>query len=80
MGGGCMCYTGRPGGKWRASERQLARLGCSAGSRLRRAIRTMPKHVRAEEIGRVGWPSLSRCGLGPVSKWNWTALSSVRGR
>jgi hypothetical protein len=31
------------------------------------------------ETGQVGWPSLSRCGLGPVSKWNWTALSSAPG-
>jgi hypothetical protein len=28
----------------------------------------------------VGQPYLSRCGLRPVSKWNWTALSSGPGR
>jgi hypothetical protein len=33
----------------------------------------------AEEICRVGRPSLNRRGLRPVSKWNWTALSSGPG-
>jgi hypothetical protein len=59
------------------SERQLARSGRSAGSRRRRAVEMMP--ARAVETGQVGRPSLSRCGLRPVSKWNWTALSSGPG-
>jgi hypothetical protein len=77
--GGYMCYAGRLGGRWHASERQLARLGRSAGGRLQRAVEMMPRRVRAVERGRVGWASLSRHGLGPVSKWTWAALSSGPG-
>jgi hypothetical protein len=61
--------------------KQVARVGAaagtsgrSAGGQLRCAIRTTPRHTCVEEIGRVGRPSLSRRGLGPISKWNWTAL------
>jgi hypothetical protein len=78
MGGGCMCCAWRPGGRWHASERQLAWSGHSTSSWLQRLVGTM-LGACAEEIGQVGQPSLSRHGLGPVSKLNWTALSSGPG-
>jgi hypothetical protein len=66
-----MCCARRPGGSWHGLDATLA-VGFNVRSKRRQG-------ARAEEIGRVGRPSLSRHGLRPLSKWNWTALSSVPG-
>jgi hypothetical protein len=66
VGGACRS------GSWHDRDAALA-VGFDARSERRLG-------ARAEVIGRVGRPSLSRRGLGPVSKWNWTALSNGLGR
>jgi hypothetical protein len=66
-GGGCMRGAWRPGGRWRASERQLARSARCAGGR---RFSTLLRRRQAHAVGRgwVGWASPSRCGFGPVTK------------
>jgi hypothetical protein len=69
--GGREALGARMSGSWRGRDVALA-VGFDA-----RSERCLG--ARAEEIGRVGRPSLSRRGLRPVSKWNWTTLSSGPG-
>jgi hypothetical protein len=58
-------------GSWCGQDVALA---VGVGSRSERRPR-----VHAVERGRVGWASLSQCGLGPVSKGSWAGLSSRTG-
>jgi hypothetical protein len=53
-----MCYAWSPGGRWRASERQLARSGRSAGGRLWRAVGMTPR--RARRGNWLGGPAQSK--------------------
>jgi hypothetical protein len=45
-GGGCMCCAWRPGGRWRASEQQLAQSGCNIGGRHQRGRNDAQGRVR----------------------------------
>jgi hypothetical protein len=55
-----MCCAWRSGGRWHASERQLAWLGCSAGSQHQCMVRTTPRRARRGK--RPGGPGSVRFG------------------
>jgi hypothetical protein len=58
--------TWRPGGRWRALERQLAQLGCSAGDRLRRAVGMVRGRNGAQAHAckpATGWAGPNHCRI-----------------